>query len=1589
MARKSRLGAWAWLLVSLVVAPALAAESGAGGGGLEEDLRSIDPTPHIKILSSYQSRFTGYPGCDAAAEYIADEFRRMNLANIEESPFQVVVPIIPADERWGRRLPDGERGARPDHEGTLTLGSHEIPLYCVMPNYVRSSMTTEDGISGQLVWGGSGYLRDFNGKEIRGSIVLMDFNSVTRWLNAAKAGAAAVIFVEPLHPFRSDAEQKYLDLPTPVPRYYVQRQQLPALVAAATGGSEGDYTVETARAALSRFGEEGAAPIRANVKALVRWEEMNVKRISAEIPGTDPQLVNQTIVVFTYYDAVSVVPALSPGAESACGVGTMLEMAEYLVKHPPRRKVKFVAAPGHYQALAGVRDYAFQTVYPRRAGADKTAGYGTGESYFFIALDLSSRHNSLGSFYKGNFYDQLTISWDNKEVELQRAYSEYSGLLVGWSDRISGKGGPADTLVFQSGIVPQQGRDWRSLVPDLVAFDSEVMSLCGYPAITLATTGDPRNGVDTPLDTFDRFEPYADNLRRQAVACAYLVKNTADVPVLPIQRKEIWKNRKGAGVFGSTIELSLLAYMPKVPIPGAVAAINMLAPYLTSKSKSMMGVATQEFKLSDLRGLFEVFGLVENEQFRVDGFVLSPTTGVVTKVATSQLVLASARVQEADWAERRTDVRLNFFRCVCTSLFDLTDPLSLATLGSSTARRGDSNSELQYVVSFVGQESQSDPYSKPCAAFFTERDTMLKFLLASGAVGYEGLLLNFVRATPKESAGKAEKTGTGYRAEQSENFVYLTGQRIAQDMHELDFYRMRRLQSSGIYKRGVWDLFEEGGAYLKEADQFLAARQYDSFYDKVLMAWGLENRVYPDVRDTATDVVTGVIFYFALLLPFVIFTERLLVNYIEIRKKLVVIFILFFLSYVVLRLVHPAFQLSQTPIIILDGFFMLVAAIAVIWYLLAKFNIVMEHMRQKVDMIHRADVARASATMAAFVLGISNMRKRKVRTGLTAATLILLTFTILSFTSFETMPARMLEYSSPRTAAYEGVLLRGLGWGPLSEFVGYDMENFFLVRGMKVAPRSWFVNRKKTEELQIEVRRVDQPGEAVANAILGLSPEESEFSRINDPKYLDKEWFDRSMPDWPFVCILPTRMKESLRIEDSDLGKARVSVLGRQLRVIGTFRSNELFRYQDLDREEITPVDFVAQQFRQGGAGAAAGGGGLALSASGTMDVETFVHRKSAKKEEEEQYIHMEPDRVLFIPNELNLELGATIRAIPAGPGSASAAEQALRPFRLDLQKLLSRVNLALYAAYRDAPDQPVKVHRVATRSRLSMGGFKGLIVPILIAALIVFNTMLGAVYERINEIKTYASVGLAPMHIAALFFAESCVFAVMGAMLGYLMGQVISKGLVLVPSLMQGISLNYSSVSAVWSALLVVVVVLASTAYPARMAGKLSVPDETRKMTIPKPSGDVWEIWFPFTVSSKEALGVTSYLREYFESNDEDAVGNFTADNLVFYEEEVEGTKRLSLEADVWVAPLDMGVSQRVKIAAIPDPEQGDITYLFFTITRKSGEFQTWHRMNLGFLKDLRKQLLIWRLVTPQAKKRLTEEGAALLRQATPAVGS
>jgi hypothetical protein len=1490
---------------------------------LRASVSKVDPLVHLRALSGAGSRMTGYPGCEAAREYIEGALKRAGLREVRREPFQVIVPV--------------------DHGASLEVGGRKVPVHCCWPNAARTPQTEPQGLTGPLVWGGEGYYGDFDGKPMKGAVVLMAFNSSTRWLNAASLGARAIIFLEPDSPFRSEAEQKYLDVPLPVPRYYLTRKDGMALAGAVSGKEVADWT--SARAILEGLGR-GEQPAEGTVRARMVWEERTVYRVSGVIPGTDPEYRDRVLLYHSYYDAMSVVPALAPGAESALGVSTLLETARVLVENPPACTVKVMAVPGHFLALAGIRDYAEKEIFPRRLAGTESERLG-GEPTMAVGLDLSTRSASLAAFYKGDFYNQ----YGNNEVRLQRIFAGFGDVLLGWGEAWAEAGGKAE---LKSGIVPREGMDWSSLLPGAWAFDSEAISMTGRPALTLATTGDDRATIGTPLDTLERMTAeQLSSARAQAKLSAYLLARTARLEDMGLKGQI--DTKQIGDVYGKAIERTVVSYLPNVPVTDGVVSLEV------AKNKTLTGVLGKVHVRSDDRGLFYVWGVPTGKPVWVTGFSLERRGGVVKMVGIPQQVKSTTQERKRTGDVPVSDVRVPFITCVSTSLFDLVDPLTFLPLTHLSVYDGTSNSVLRAdeEVTFVGRQTATSSYSEPVAVIFTEPGRRIKVTAAIGAVGNNGLLLN---SEDTEDAFN----GTGYEASKPENFLERTSFRIARDMITLDRHRMRILERTGIRKQNVARLHQAAAIELGAAEVALERGRYDEFYRHARRAWALEERVYPDIQGTADDAVRGIIFYFAILLPFVIFAERLLVNFPDIRAKLTAIAVIFVISYAGLSFVHPAFRLSKTPIIILIGFFMCAVGLFIIGLLVTKFQQLTEEFRQRIATIHRADVARASAAMAAFILGISNMRKRKVRTLLTSVTLILLTFTILSFTSFQTLPATLIRYRSKHESPYDGVLIRRLSWEPVQEFVFYDIRNFFRTQGFRPALRSWYVSQNANRELQIDVQRADGEGSGyIAAALLGLSPEEKEVTGLDGMlREGAGSWFEEGMSGWPFVCMVPSRMAEVLGLDASDVGRAELDVLGKRLTVVGILDSDRLAGVRDLDRESLMPVDYVEQQFKEQ---QPEGTGRAALTATG--EVEEF--RPETEESEAELYAHMEPDRVLVIPNELAISMGASLRSVAVAAGSREQALQ-LVSFGDVLRQYAERVSLALYAGLDG------QLYRMATRAKLSMGGIKALIVPIVIASLIVFNTMLGAVYERRREITIYASVGLAPVHISALFFAESCVFAVIGAMMGYLLGQTISRVLIHVPWLMQGMSLNYSSMSAVWSAFLVVGVVLASTIYPARLAASLSVPDETRKMVLEKPTGDVWRIIFPFTVSSYESLGLMDFLREYFESHDEDSIGAFSASGIVF--ERGGGGAAYALGAKVWVAPLDMGISQRIRIEARPDAEEPVITYLHFTLERLSGEFETWHRMNLGFLRDLRKQLLIWRLVTPEEKERLKEEGEGLL---------
>jgi len=231
---------------------------------------------------------------------------------------------------------------------------------------------------------------------------------------------------------------------------------------------------------------------------------------------------------------------------------------------------------------------------------------------------------------------------------------------------------------------------------------------------------------------------------------------------------------------------------------------------------------------------------------------------------------------------------------------------------------------------------------------------------------------------------------------------------------------------------------------------------------------------------------------------------------------------------------------------------------------------------------------------------------------------------------------------------------------------------------------------------------------------------------------------------------------------------------------------------------------------------------------------------------------------------------------------------------------------------------------------------------------------------------------------VAFLFIAEACVYAIIGGILGYLLGQATAWALVKW-SLLGGLTLNYSSMSTVTSTIIVMLVVLGSTIYPAIKASRMAVPDIERKWRLPDPEGDEWYFDLPFTVLSEEALGLNIFMRDYFEAHADESASDFYTDQVNFgTKKRPDGDEEYSTEMMVWLAPYDLGVSQKITLVTVPAEQEGekDLYKIYLQVHRESGEIASWKRVNRRFLNLLRKQFLLWRTFNVAVRNEFHERG-------------
>ena len=208
------------------------------------------------------------------------------------------------------------------------------------------------------------------------------------------------------------------------------------------------------------------------------------------------------------------------------------------------------------------------------------------------------------------------------------------------------------------------------------------------------------------------------------------------------------------------------------------------------------------------------------------------------------------------------------------------------------------------------------------------------------------------------------------------------------------------------------------------------------------------------MEKTQRDVLYGVLFYIALFVPFAFCMERLLFGYANIYKRIAAFSAILMALIVLIYNVHPAFQLAYSPLVVILAFFIMGLSLIVTLIIFLRFEQEMAGLQTRARLVQVGEISRWRAFVAAFLLGVSNLRRRRVRTALTCVTLVLLTFTIMSFTSAKSMRRHARILYGPE-ATYQGLLLKNVNWSSCPPRPSEPIAGAFAGRGWRPRGPGW------------------------------------------------------------------------------------------------------------------------------------------------------------------------------------------------------------------------------------------------------------------------------------------------------------------------------------------------------------------------------------------------------------------------------------------------------------------------------------------------------------------------------------------------------
>lgn len=771
--------------------------------------------------------------------------------------------------------------------------------------------------------------------------------------------------------------------------------------------------------------------------------------------------------------------------------------------------------------------------------------------------------------------------------------------------------------------------------------------------------------------------------------------------------------------------------------------------------------------------------------------------------------------------------------------------------------------------------------------------------------------------------------------------------KMGMDIFSLNESRLAKLRSKNIYLNHAEYLHSNSKYTLDLRQAAVAVNDHKHATVYAAVAAATEGRVYRPVVATTDDLVSAVTILLLLAIPFAFSLQSLLLASYNVYRQIAGFGFFFALSFAVLSYTHPAFAFSTTPTVIILAFIIMLMSGTVIWVVGQKFNYEIKKMQGLVAAAHTFEKSLFGNVSAAVSLAISIMKRRPARTTLTVATVLLLTFTILSFVAFQTEKEVNTFRMGPADDQVSRLMIHDRAWKTLGASVeawrGY-VETYF-GDSVVMQGRYWLVPdltlQEGSPEYYIPIRN-ETGKRAIAGSIMTISM--PEFTRISDirsilpPGSLDK------LADGTGVCLSKS-IADALQAKPGD----RISIKGQSFECLGVFSSENILNMRQIDGSPYLPVDFQGTRMSMGALGSTG-------SAGGGEDPMGDLENELAQLEPE-ALDPVDPESLIIVGPTAAPALGLALKSIVMFPDETL----------VDIEKLAHALPIL-------NPDG-VYMNRGGERTRYfygdrySVSGSSAVALPLILGGLIIFSTMLGSIIDREKEIYTFSALGLAPRNIAMLFFVEAGIYAVIGGFGGYLCSQVVARLLDIVAQygIFEAPEMNYSSSTVINTILLVMATVLVSTIYPAFKAASKATAQTTGHWVLPPATSDTLEFDFPFTISQFDITGIMCFLREHFVNHADRTVGEFAADQLTLFRDTEH--QSAALKACIWLQPFDQGISQLFTVTARPS-DIDEVCEIHVVLQRMSGPVSAWKRSYRQFLDNLRSQFLLWRTLDDDSRE-------------------